>query len=252
MDTSIRTIGFLRTLTFDGYLTSDEVWSLGKFFLDHQDCAESWPGNVLSPMLESAFDDAQLSEEEMRLIAETISSIEEEWRMKNPRRVDLAEPVDSIAVEPALIPVIDARFEIPAREEQIYFVALKEHSCTCPDWQSRRPLPARHPGKCCKHVAHAFTRTGKVFEPWFQALLDDCFAHGRGTNPSINWLLLQLPKKPALVGGGSGPWYSVYAPSIEGYEIFAFNRVQKKWSYDSAPEKAIQIEQAIQDNFVAS
>jgi hypothetical protein len=248
MDATLKTICFLRQLTADGFLTGQEVWSLATFFTKDEDCASVWPGNVLAPMLESAFDDSVLTEEEMRLLAETISSVEEEWRLKNPCAVDESEAAEPVSVRPALIPVIDAKFEIPAPDDESYVVVLKDHRCTCPDWTGRAPLPAQHPGKCCQHVAHAFTRTGKVFEPWFQALLDDCFAHARGTNPALEWRLLELPHKPALVALGSGPWCNVYAPAQGGYETYAFNRLQKLWSYGTAPERAAQIERTIQDS----
>lgn len=248
MDATLKTIYFLRRLTADGFLTGEEVWSLADFFTKNKDCAAVWPGNLLAPMLESAFDDSVLSEEEMRLIAETISSVEEEWRLKNPCSIEEADEGEPITIRPALIPVIDAKFEIPAPNDESYVVFLKDHRCTCADWKPRAPLPAQHPGKCCKHVAYAFTRTGKVFEPWFQALLDDCFAHARGTNPGLEWRLLQLPNKPALVAMGTGPWCNVYAPAKEGYETFAFNRLQRLWSYGTAPERASQIERAIRDN----
>jgi hypothetical protein len=252
MDGTEKTIQFLRGLTLDGILTGEEVWGLGKFFMDNPECAQSWPGEVLEPMLESAFDDSSLTDEEMVLIAQTISSIEEEWRSKNPasaREEDESEPVQ---VKPALIPVIDVKFEIPAREAESYIVGLKEHTCTCSDWTPRKPLPARHPGKCCKHVAHAFTRTGKVFEPWFQALLDDCFAHGRGTNPSTDWHLLALPTKPALLGGSSGPWWNVFAPANGVYGKYAFNSKDWRWSFGDSPEKASLIERAIRDHLSAA
>ena len=74
MDATLKTIYFLRQLTADGLLTGEEVWSLATFFVKNEDCASVWPGNVLAPMLESAFDDSVLTEEEMRLMAETISS----------------------------------------------------------------------------------------------------------------------------------------------------------------------------------
>jgi hypothetical protein len=249
MDATRKTIDFLRKLTMDGFLTGEEIWVLAKFFVENHDCEKVWPGTVLSPMLESAFDDAKLTEEEMRLLAETIASIEEEWRLKNPPSAEEIFAAQPVVVAPALLPVIEARFEIPSRDEESCVVGLKEHSCTCADWQDREWLPPRHPGKCCKHVAHAFTRTGKVFEPWFQALLDDCFARGRGTNPALNWLLLQLPTKPALVGGGSGPWCNVYAPAEEGYESYAFNRNQRIWSFGATPGRAPLIERAIKENF---
>jgi hypothetical protein len=253
MDSTATTIGFLRTLTADGLLTSEETWSLGKFFIDHPHCAESWPGNLLAPMLESAFDDAQLNEEEMTLIADTIGSIEQEWRMKNPGTAPRpAADTTPAIVQPALIPVIDARFEIPIPEQESYLVALKEHTCTSPDCQQRKSLPQRHPGKCCKHVAYAFSRTGKVFEPWFQALLDDCFKHARGTHPAMNWLLLDVPEnRPALLGGGAGPYCNVFASSGQGYDNYVFHTLENRWSYDASPESAFLIERAIRDNFAS-
>ena len=249
--TTLKTINFLRTLTRDGLLTGDEVWALGKFFIDNQECAESWPGEVLAPMLESAFDDAALSEEEMTLIAQTIGSIEEEWRLKNQPARSESTAGEPLTVHAALIPVIDAKFEIPSRADDCYVVGLKEHTCTCSDWAQRRDLPARHPGRCCKHIAHAFTKTGKVFEPWFQALLDDCFAHGRGTNPANNWHLIEIKPKPALLGGGAGPWWHVLALEEGSYHSFSFNRERAHWSFGATPERAALIERAIRENLAA-
>ena len=169
--------------------------------------------------------------------------------MKNPRLAAEVDEAIPVSVQAALLPVIKTSFEIPSREGQTYHVALEAHSCTCADWEPRRDLPERHPGKCCKHVAHAFSRTGKVFEPWFQALLDDCFAHARGTNPSLNWLLVEVAKKHALLGGGAVAWCQVYAPGESGYESFTFNTDRNRWSYDVAPSRAPVIERVIRENF---
>ena len=84
MDDTQKTIAFLRTLTLDGLLTSDEIWALGKFFNDNPGCTREWPGDVLAPMISSAFDDDSINEEEMTLLAETISAIESEWLTRNP------------------------------------------------------------------------------------------------------------------------------------------------------------------------
>jgi hypothetical protein len=254
MDSTLKTIRFLRALTLDGLLTSDEVWSLGKFFNENPECSESWPGDILVPMLESAFDDGILSEEEMTLLADTISSIESEWRARNPRAAEeQEEEMLPVGAQPALIPVIDARFEIGShRGEESYVVALNEPSCTCADWQPRRAFPPRNPGKCCQHIAHAFTRTGKVFEPWFQALLDDCFARSNGTSVSSNWLLLQIPgSKPVLVAGDPDRWCSVFAVGDDGYEKFAFHGRDGAWYYGDAPKRARLIERAIREHFLA-
>ena len=61
MPATAKTIGFLRTLTSDNLLSEDEVWALARFFNDNPECTEMWPGDLLAPMLNSAFDDAQLS-----------------------------------------------------------------------------------------------------------------------------------------------------------------------------------------------
>src|SRR5689334_4764825 len=105
MDATLKSIYFLRKLTADGLLTGDEVWSLASFFAKNKDCAAVWPGNLLAPMLESAFDDNVLSEEEMHLIADTISSVEEEWRLKNPCAIEETEDAEPVIIRPALIPV---------------------------------------------------------------------------------------------------------------------------------------------------
>ncbi len=253
MDSTEKTIAYLRTLTLDGYLTSDEVWALGKFFNDNPECTESWPGDVLAQMLDSAFDDATVSEEEMTLLAETISSIESEWLTRKPELVESEEYAGPVTIQPALIPVLDARIEVASpREECSYVVGLKDASCTCPDWQGRKALPERHPGRCCKHVAYAFARSGRVFEPWFQAVIDDCFAYARGTNAKGDWILVQIPEqKPAVITNGPNLWCNVLAPAKGAYQAFAFNPEQRRWSYGEAPARAGIIAKAIRMHFAS-
>jgi hypothetical protein len=250
MNPTAKTIRFLRTLTLDGVLTSEEIWSLAGFFNEQPECRTTWPGEILAPMLESAYDDGHLTSEEMALLAETISSVEAEWRSRNPEPLP-AEDLRPVRAYPALLPRADGKFEITSPRDDLSFtVLLAEPSCTCPDWQPRKILPQRHPGKCCRHIAHAFARTGKVFEPWFQALLDDCYMHGRGIEPRAHWLLIDLPEsKPALAGGALSRWCSVFAPDEEGYSIYSYNPGLARWSYGEAPRGASLIVRAILDNF---
>lgn len=255
MNATAQTIAFLRTLTLDGYLTSEEVWALARFFNEHPECMECWPGEILVPMLRSAFEDEQISEDEMRALAETISSIEQEWLARIERTDEPEEDVVfTLPTQPALLPVIEQRIEVPAQTESTsYVVALRDHSCTCPDFTQRKQHPPRHPGRCCRHMAYAFARSGKVFEPWFQALLDDCFAKARGTRTDGDWMLVEYqPKRPVLVAGGNGLWCTVFAPGEEGYEAFAYHPGQKRWSYAEAPRRARLIEHAIRESFATA
>jgi hypothetical protein len=255
MDATQKTIAFLRTLTLDGLLTSDEVWAIGKFFNDNPECTQEWPGDVLAPMIGSAFDDSEISEEEMTLLAETISNIEAEWLSRNPGLADSEDYAGPFTTQSALTPVIDARIEVPSlREDQSYVVSLHPAACTCPEWNySRKSLAERHPGRCCKHVAYAYARTGKVFEPWFQAVLDDCFAYARGTSPKGEWLLVQIPdQKPAVVCGAPDSWCTVFAPRGQAYQSFAFNPEQRRWSYGEAPARSGVIAKAIREHFTTA
>mgnify|MGYP003574964389 CR=1 FL=1 len=251
-DPTGKTIAFLRTLTLDGLLTSEEVWALAKFFNENPECTDGWPGDMLASMLGSAFDDSSVNEEEMTALAETISEIESEWLARHPGMAQSAEYAGPFSMEPAVIPVIDARFEVPSlREDQSYVVHLSPAMCTCPDWlSSRKKLPERNPGRCCKHVAYAYARSGKVFEPWFQCLLDDCFVHARGTVASSDWLFVQMPaQKPAVICGPQHSWCAVFAPIGSEYQTFAFSPEQGRWSYGDAPTNAGTIEKAIREKF---
>lgn len=250
MDATSKTISLLRTLTLDGLLSADEIWALGHFFNEHPECAAAWPGDILSPMLASAFDDAQLSAEEMTVLAETIASIEQEWLEKTAPALSLDTAQGPSALEPALLPAIAAEVAIPQHDSAACAVNLREHTCTCENWRQREALPAGHPGRCCKHMAFAFARTGQIFEPWFQAVLDDCFAHARGTDPAAAWFLVHIPgQKPALLSGGCGPWCKVFAPKAGTYESFAFQPSQSRWSFGDAPSAANLIAQAIRKTF---
>jgi hypothetical protein len=251
MNPTQRTIGFLRTLTADGLLSTDEVWSLGKFFQDNPACQNEWPGTLLYPMLGSAFDDNQLSDEEMEVLASTIASIEQEWTEKHPHKEGSSEPLKTLSVIQPAMPKLDLSFEMPVqKEEKSFLVSLLNHTCSCLDWRQRQIWPLAHPGRCCAHIAHAFARTGKPMEPWFQALLDDCFLRGRGTDPVDDWLLIELPKsKPALVSGGPGEWCAVFTAEPKDYERFSFNRLNRRWSFGEAPAAAAAIERTIFEYF---
>jgi len=251
MNPTQKTIGFLRTLTADGFLTTEEVWSLGRFFKDDESSQNVWPGNLLVPMLSSAFDDGQLTEEEMEVLASTIGSIEQEWVAKHPTIANEREPANPLVVSQPTMPRVDITFEMPAqREEQAYVVNLLHHTCSCPDWRQRQIWQTGHPGRCCNHIAHAFVRTGKPMEPWFQALLDDCFLRGRGTDPVDDWLLAEVPKsKPALISGGPGEWCAVFMAENKDYERFSFNRVNGRWSFGTAPAISKTIEKTIHEHF---
>ena len=87
-------------------------------------------------------------------------------------------------------------------------------------------------------------------DPWFQALLDDCFLRGRGTDPVDDWVLAEVSKsKPALISGGPGEWCAVFVAEDNDYERFAFNRMNGRWSFATAPAISKSIERTSQEYF---
>ena len=253
MNPTEKTISYLRTLTFDGYLSSEEVWSLARFLNEHEECRGTWPGNILAPILGDAFEDGALSEPEMNALAEAIGKIEHEWveRVSTGKTGDLTIDSAVIITQPR-IPTLAQKKTVEGRSDVQHVVDLNEHRCTCPDWAAREKWPVGHPGRFCKHVPFAIARTGKVLEPWFQALVDDCFLRARGTPPSADWLLIELePRRHALVSVDKSEWCNVFAPALDGYEHFGFNREQKRWTYGAAPASSGYVEKAV-DQYLAS
>ena len=253
MSATYKTISYLRSLTWDGVLSGEEIWSLASFLNENPECQEAWPGNLLFPMLHSAFDDGTLNEEEMSVLAATIGDIEQEWQTRHgpPPSEGDPEPVELPPLVKPSMPAVNVQVQVPSTaQDQVFLVNLQDHSCTCSESDLRNIWPAGHPGRCCKHVAHAFVRTGKVLQPWFQAILDDCFKRGRGTEPRHDWILLQTSeKRPIVCSGGDGDWCAVFAPTLEGYEKYGFNRSHNRWSYGDAPPAAAVIEEAIRAMF---
>ena len=256
MSSTNPTISFLRSLTWDGVLSGEEIWSLAQFLNDNPECQDTWPGNLLFPMLHSAFDDGALSEEEMSVLAATIGDIEQEWLTNHapPAPEPALEPMDLPPLVKPSMPSMDVQVQIPSTtQDHIFIVNLRDHTCTCPESGSRRHWPSGHPGRCCKHVAHAFVRTGKVLPPCLQAILDDCFKRARGTEPADDWVLLKTSEKwPIVCSGGAGDWCAVFSPNLDGYEKFGFNYRQRRWSYGDAPPAAGVIEEAIRTAFRAA
>ena len=78
-------VQYLRTLTRDGELSSDEVWELADWLNQQPErTLESWPAKSLVSVLQAAFEDKTLTDAEMEELANTIVAIEELWRETFP------------------------------------------------------------------------------------------------------------------------------------------------------------------------
>jgi hypothetical protein len=211
---------------------------------------------LLVPALQSAFEDSELSADEMRELATLIAQVEHQWgqqlKTQGSNFVEATaapgEDAPRMLPEPRL-PTVSRIVRLTCRiSEQDYEVNLSNHSCQCAEWVSiRNRFALGTLGRCCKHVAQALA--GQVrhvnFEPWMAAVLEDCKNHGRGINPDFRWHLLDFPEGIAAISKGEGQWANVFAPAQEGYERFGFNTVDRRWSYGVAPRREKALVEAI-------
>jgi hypothetical protein len=257
---TLETMRFLRSLTNDGELTGEEVWSLARWLMQHRSAWDAWPGKLLVEPLAAAFEDEQLSLEEMRSLAQLLSQIEHEWASQFKRQGS-TRPVAPLpnrsatplpggrGCDPAfLLPSLDIKVPVDG-DPGTFTVSLADHACECADWVVRRQqLPARTLGRCCKHVAEALVRhlaSGRC-EPWMHAVLSDCSQNGRGIDPAFDWHLLSGSQGTIAVAKGRNDWVNVFAPAEDGYQRFGFNTKEQRWAFGAAPDQDQEIIKTLQ------
>lgn len=138
--------------------------------------------------------------------------------------------------------------------EKVYSVDLYTLTCSCGDFTERRAhLPARSPGRICKHIRNVLFRSGAYRElegELFRAILNE--AH-----PKSHYVAAQLPSG-SQVGLGFSPgdvWVDVYARQAKrgekagrctgDYTLFGFNLAGSEWSYGDGPLGAREIREYI-------
>lgn len=253
---TIAMIEFLRHLTSDGLLTSDEVWDLADFLNNNPAHRKVWPGNILFPLLVSCYEDQLLSSGELAFMAAQISQIERQWsdrlqllsahqraiawkRIFGPPESD---PVISVSVSNGelSLPRVSQVLQVESsRGGDHYDVDLSAHSCTCPDWlDKRQEYPVGHLNRLCKHIAAGFAHT-KAANGWLLALVNECMRRNRGVYPANEWAIFQVgsKRKDVLIGCGDTEWVNVY---YDG-ERYGYNLNEDRWAYGDQPPYAKQI-----------
>jgi hypothetical protein len=240
-------IRFLKGVTSDGELTSDEVWSLANWLNAQPDeVRAAWPGAGLVDILNTIFADGKVVPEEMEELALNIVSIQDLWAEqfaeKHDDAADFEVPETSgdgkvilPARKPAQLPSVPFKAQIEAAE-----IDLTGPRCTCSQWSERRwNFPEGDYRRACEHVIHAYTRAaadaGFKGEPLFDAFIHDQQARG-GTSPLETWEVITISGKDVL--SGSRPdreWINFLIPTKEGYHRYGYNKVDRRWSYGEAP-----------------
>ena len=241
-------VRFLRGLLYDGELSGDEVWSLGNW-LNKQDrrILEEWPANKLVPLLQGVFADGEVTIEEMQEVARTLVLIEDKWTSTYaecedplPARDQKTYTLQDFRGRP-LLPVVDLLQTVESMSGNgQYSVDLRQHTCTCGDWVSkRRQAPLQDYKRVCKHVASLFHQHdvgNQINDSLFTAFIVDHASRERGTHPSDSWFLDSFDSQQVLYGcSDESPWINVFAPQGGNVERFGFNRIDRRWSYGESP-----------------
>src|SRR4051812_13489394 len=145
-ETAEPVVQYLRALTYNGELSTNEVWQLAEWLSQQPDkIVNSWPAKPLVTALQTAFADKDLSHVDLEELANTIVAIEELWtesftRSRDGPRAEAARApaglVDELKPEAPAIPITA---EMPADgRSDTFTVDLQHHTCNCPEWEENR------------------------------------------------------------------------------------------------------------------
>ena len=233
-------IQLLHRLTADGKLSATELWTLADWLNENPEATEVWPGSALIGPLATVFADGVVDEAELQVLAEMIVDIEREWSQINPcvTHVD-SEHTQPIGLDHAVLPRVPWQTTIETEDEGSFDVDLFEQTCTCPDWERNRSgRDVGDIGRCCRHMAEAFTKAESretTLFPWLGALFKDFIERGRGAHPQEEWRTSRIGEQEVLISKGPASWCHIYCPAGDGYDRFAYNTDERRWSYGRNP-----------------
>jgi len=252
-ETAEPVVQYLRALTYDGVLTSEEVWELANWLNQQPDkIVESWPAKPLIAALRAAYADKKLTEAELEELAQTIAAIEELWAETFPQTAD-EETADDFLAGAAMIeegkpeaPSIPITAEIRAEGgSDTFAVDLQHHTCTCPEWmENRAAFREGDYRRCCAHLARAFHSLAQEQEsfrrdPLFVAFIEEQARRHEGADLDIVWRVVVVNGTRVLYGAGpTSEWASVFSPDEDGhYRRYGFHRRKKRWCYGDRPKQ---------------
>jgi hypothetical protein len=249
-ETAEPVVRYLRTLTYNGELSTDEVWQLAEWLNQQPDkIVESWPAKSLVGALQTAFADKKLTEAELEELANTIVAIEELWMEAFPESAD--REAEELLTSAAIVeeskpeaPSIPIAAEMPDESRADTFtVDLQHHTCTCPDWvENRAAFPEGDYRRCCVHLLRAFQNLAQEHEsvrrdPLFTSFIEEQNRRNQGAEVDSVWRVVVVNGTRVLYGAApTSEWVNVFAPGDDGaYRRFGYNRRKRRWTYGDRP-----------------
>ncbi len=246
-ETAEPVIKYLHGLTYDGVLSSEEIWNLAQWLNQQpKKILEAWPANELVKALNSAFADNELTAGEMDELAQLMITIEQLWMEFAPRVGEHheEEKEEVVAAAPgkphkAALP----EFDFSTTLEGGMAVELKKHTCTCNEWlENRTDFSEGDFRRFCPHMAKAYSRLKAAesakLDPAFDAFVEDYRSRGKGTSVDEVWQVADLKAGKILYATSpTKEWVDVYAPGRSGYQRYGYNRKEHRWAYGETPRQ---------------
>lgn len=257
-ETAEPVVEYLRGLTSDGELSSQEVMQLANWLnKQSKETLENWPAKPLVNALQGVLADNQLTAQEMEELADTIVAIEELWVESHPQagvthEAATHEGTESAETEetketddkkptvpsiPLTVTVMDA-----GRVDE-FTVDLHHHVCTCPDWIDNRGVFREGDyRRCCVHLLHAFRAivpTNEVVksDPLFVAFVEAYSAQLEAPALDYVWHIVDVDGVRVLYGSApTSEWVTVFAPADGAYRRFGYNRKNQSWEDGDRPD----------------
>jgi hypothetical protein len=134
---------------------------------------------------------------------------------------------------------------IPSSDgERFYTVDFAGQTCTCPDWaEVRAKYSAGHLRRFCKHIAAAMISEGSA-DDFLTAVFSNIHF---GISEINHFGFLSTEKQPKIFvfREGNREWVDVIALGIDGYKLFGYNMLQRRWSYHEPPIDTDRVEAEI-------
>jgi hypothetical protein len=251
-ETAEPVVQYLRALTYNGELSSDEVWELANWLNQQPEkTINSWPAKPLVAALQTAFADQELTPVELEELANTIVAIEELWMEAFPPSAEEADANERLSGS-ALVeegkpraPSIPITAEMPADgRSDTFTVDLQRHTCNCPEWEENRAsFPEGDYRRCCVHLMRAFhslaqEQSSLRRDPLFVAFIEEHARRNRGAEVDIVWRVVVVNGTRVLYGAApTSEWVNVFAPDDGAYKRFGYNRKKKRWAYGERPKQ---------------
>lgn len=211
---------------------------------ENENARRTWPGNMLFDFFLSVYEDGNMRLYELEALARVIEGIliHADGMAAEAAETEAAElTVEDGDEDTIVLPDLANLDEQGCNEQpglpEMYF---SQTMCDCLDWQStRRKLPANSPGRLCKHLCRALSRSLDHFPAshgWLRGLINFAGSSHRALAAQPEWRVVLSGDLPVIAAWGAGSNCDIYAPGPDQALVaYSYNLVDRHWNFGNRP-----------------